>query len=71
MTLSREDTRRRNAHPTQRGGQWINSYSGVVLASTQLWAQLYGQPGRCSECVWLYAVDGHNPDCPKVTRRNA
>lgn len=71
MTLSRADTARRNAHTTRQGRYVINSWSGVVLASTALWDVLHGEPGRCPDCVWLVKEWGHNPDCPRRSKRQA
>jgi len=71
MTLSREDTARRNAHPVAYRFYMVNSWSGVVLCSRNLWRILEGEAGRCAECLWIAREWGHNPDCPKVSRRAA
>ena len=68
MTLSRADTARRHAHVVSQGRFMINSWSGIVLASRTLWDTLHGQPERCTECLWITAEWGHNPDCPKRSK---
>lgn len=71
MTLSRADTARRSAHVVQEGRYMRNSWSGAIIATCALWDVLHGQPGRCDECLWLVREWGHNPDCPRRSKRQA
>ncbi|MBI4900923.1 MAG: hypothetical protein HY829_10650 [Actinobacteria bacterium] len=71
MTLSRADTARRSAHVVTEGRYMRNSWSGTILATCVLWDVLHGEPGRCDECLWIVREWGHNPDCPRRSKRQA